>query len=734
MANALKQIWEDLRASLFGESPESKPEQSEPVGDSLEPATLDDVETSGNIVEPSKEMPLLAGKEPPDLIDTPLDKTLAIEGLLDEPGKSPDTDGFVEELGESAEPIGKMGRRWPQVLGIILSVGMILFLFGGRWWSRLTAPKPPAENVIATFDSGQITIADVEAHLNQLVPEELSVVAQSPEAFIATVEHLVMEELVKRWATQRQPDADEDFRHTMQHINEDLNLQTFEAQLHEDDISVPESEIRAYYDSNREAFGDQTLNEVREQIRQAMVFEQEGSYIENYIQRLKDNASINRFFELLVVSAPSNDDLRRYYEDNRDQFTLPRQAVVDELQFPIGEDETAARKDADDALLKIRGGTPLEEVNQVIPQALTSIGLTVSEGSADPAWETAVFALTEAELSDVFRAGEAFYIVRLQKIQPGGVQPFEEVRPIIQDIVAQQKAEAWFEANSSQTLFTLKGRQYMLGQFYREYKELPLSVQIQYAGPEGMKTLAEQIIERLLLVEDTYDQLLDVDNQELATEARLQVLQQMLHQEEVDDKIEITDEEIQNFYDDNAAMMSVPPQMRIRYIRIGLGNNEDEATAARSRADDAYRKLVPGLFQEGEDFATVAQEYSEDPETAADGGELPGWIGESTDILAEIELHPFHEVVLDLPVGEISAPFEFGGSLYIVQVIERTDPELLPLEEARPYIEEILNLQKHEQLLLELQNRLLEEAGFVVYSIVVEDYLDQLSVSITPNP
>jgi parvulin-like peptidyl-prolyl isomerase len=257
---------------------------------------------------------------------------------------------------------------------------------------------------------------------------------------------------------------------------------------------------------------------------------------------------------------------------------------------------------------------------------------------------------------------------------------------------------------------------------------------MEYAGPEGMKVLAEQIIERLLLVEDTYDQLLDIENQELATEARLQVLQQMLHQEEVDDKIEITNEEIQSFYDENAAMMSAPPQMRIRYIRIGLGNNEDEAAAARVKSDEAYKKLVPGLFQEGEDFASVAQGYSEDPETAANGGELPGWIGESTDILTEIELHPFHEMILWLPPGDISPPFEFSGSLYIVQVIERTEPEFMSLDEARPYIEEILKIQKHEQLLTELQEKLLQDASFEIYPTVIDGYLDQLILSTTTNP
>lgn len=72
-------------------------------------------------------------------------------------------------------------------------------------------------------------------------------------------------------------------------------------------------------------------------------------------------------------------------------------------------------------------------------------------------------------------------------------------------------------------------------------------MQTQFAGPEGMKDLAERLIERLLLVADANERLLDVENQELADETRLQILKQMLHQEEVDDKIEITDEEIQHY-------------------------------------------------------------------------------------------------------------------------------------------------------------------------------------------
>ena len=259
-------------------------------------------------------------------------------------------------------------------------------------------------------------------------------------------------------------------------------------------------------------------------------------------------------------------------------------------------------------------------------------------------------------------------------------------------------------------------------------------MQAQFAGPEGMKDLAERLIERLLRVADANERLLDVENQDLAQEARLQILKQMLHQEEVDDKIEITDEDIQQFYEENQELMAFPSQARIRYIRIGLGNSADEAEAAQQRADEAYEKLNPGLFQQGEDFAVVAQEYSEDPETAANGGELPGWVGESEDILAEFEMHPFHEAILNLRPDEISRPFEFGGSLYIVHVIERTEPETVGLEEARPFIEEILSQQKHSELEIQLQEQLLEQAEFEIYWPVLESYFQQLPTPIAPFP
>lgn len=767
MADSWKQVWEDIVNALRGTEPELEPDK--PPGETppheVRELTSPLVVNLDTLPETTTSEELLAAEpaasfQPPSVAseasltsdtaemvdDQPAEERMdeesavpeleAAHSLPDGPGQS-----LAGPLSSPAElavtetvapPTSKRTRRtsWVQRVvygGVVVLAAIILWFMGGsRLWAQWLAPRPPAADVIATFDGGQITIADLEAHLALLVPAEFQEVARSPQTLIFLVQDMVMDELARRWSAQRQPDTDETFSHTMQHITESLNLQSLDLQMHENTIPVAESEIQDYYNTNRAEFGDQPLDAVREQIRQILVSQREGNYLEEYVQRLVDNASISRNFELLDVPPPREDELRRYYESNMEQFELPRQVSVDELQFLIGLDEAAARQAADDALLQIRSGATFLAVSQTITQSRLLTDTLIPEGTHEPAWDAVVFALTEGEVSHVFQTEDSFYIVRLNELEPARTQTLEEVRPTVLAAVEQQKAEEWFESNANKTLMTINGRQYTLGQFYQEYQELPQVAQVEFAGSEGMKALAELLTERLLLVEDTYSLLLDVENQPLTDEARLQVLKQMMHQEQIDDRIEITDEEIQAFYDENIDLMARLPQVRIRYIRIGLGASEDEAQRARERADEAYRRLVPGLFGQGEAFAVVAQEYSEDPETAANGGELPGWIGESEDILTELETHPFHEMVLTLQQDEISQPFEFDGSVYIVQLIERTEPETTSLEEARPFIEEILNEQEHAELEIEMQETLLEQANFEIYTSVLDEYFQQL--------
>ncbi|RLC60796.1 MAG: hypothetical protein DRI48_11500 [Chloroflexi bacterium] len=150
------------------------------------------------------------------------------------------------------------------------------------------------------------------------------------------------------------------------------------------------------------------------------------------------------------------------------------------------------------------------------------------KGEREPAYEEVVFNLDEGQISDVFRAGDAFYVVRLRTIEPERQQTLDEVRQQVRQAVLDEKEEAWFQERADRTLFTIHGKRYTVGEFWQEYQELPPTFLADYQGPEGRKALAERLIERLLLVEDSYDQLLNVKNRGEIEEVRLDVLAQMM--------------------------------------------------------------------------------------------------------------------------------------------------------------------------------------------------------------
>lgn len=730
MSEGWKQVWQDIRHALRG--PTAVEEQEAGAGEQRRRGE----EFSETSAAPEQ------AREQPDPHPKPGLETQTIRNDLSgeagwETGKQGSEASEIQNLIDTqkgakpalpvlSEAEGSKGSKIQNWM-VVLTVGLLLLAAFFFYRSRLAGATPPAPNVVATFDGGQITVEDVRQHLAELVPDAaMQAQFQNIQGYRLIVEEMLTDELVRRWAAEREADRDEDIQHVMEHITEEINLDELHTQLHEGQMGVTEGDIQAYYQANRDQFGDLTVTQVRDQIRTTLQSQQEDQFVQNYIDSLKDKATITRNFDLLAVPEPAEQELEAYYQTNKEQFLLPARAVVNEIRIPVEQDEAVAREQADNTLVRLRSGEAFAAVALEVSQTpLVEGGLTVVKGQRDPAYDEVVFNLDEGETSAAFQAGDAFYIVWLHSKEPERQQSLDEVRAQVQQAVQAQKEAAWFEEKANQTLLTIDGRRYTVGEFWREYRELPAPFIFDYQGTAGRQALAERLIERLLLVEDSYDQLLEADNQVELEEIRLDVLAQMMEQEEVDDQIEITDEELRVHYEQDKAQLVEPPQARIRQIMIRSGQTEDEYQRAWEKADEAYQKLAPGLFQAGADFAEVAREYSEDELTAAQGGEAPGWIGESQDLLSELVEHPFHQQVLRLAEGEISRPFEWNGAIYIVQVLERTEPKPLSFEETKEMLREELRLQKHQELEVQLSERLLEQFNVTVYDQALEMLLEE---------
>ncbi len=87
------------------------------------------------------------------------------------------------------------------------------------------------------------------------------------------------------------------------------------------------------------------------------------------------------------------------------------------------------------------------------------------------------------------------------------------------------------------------------------------------------------------------------------------------------------------------------------------------------RTDAEAQALAAELRQrilDGEDFATLAAEYSDDTGSGAQGGDL-GWFGSGAMV------PPFEEAAFSLEVGEISEPIKSQFGYHIIEVLEKDE-------------------------------------------------------------
>jgi len=143
-------------------------------------------------------------------------------------------------------------------------------------------------------------------------------------------------------------------------------------------------------------------------------------------------------------------------------------------------------------------------------------------------------------------------------------------------------------------------------------------------------------------------------------------------------KEEIPEEAISRFYQENIERFHTPEERRARHILLRLPPDVSDEVKAEKR-----KKLleIKARLDKGEDFAKLAQRFSEDTATAASGGDL-GFFDRSR------MTPPFAEAAFSLKKGEVSDIVETVYGFHLIKVEEIRPERTVPLQDAR---EEIIN-------------------------------------------
>lgn len=135
--------------------------------------------------------------------------------------------------------------------------------------------------------------------------------------------------------------------------------------------------------------------------------------------------------------------------------------------------------------------------------------------------------------------------------------------------------------------------------------------------------------------QDQFEKLLKEQNltlDELKTNLRRQLTRDKLINKEIESKINITDAEIRDYYMAHKSDFDlVQPRYRLARIVVAATTPPQPGEAAVKRDDADARKKIEAAhnqLESGDDFASVAAAFSEDPQTASSGGDM-GFVNET---------------------------------------------------------------------------------------------------------
>ena len=198
------------------------------------------------------------------------------------------------------------------------------------------------------------------------------------------------------------------------------------------------------------------------------------------------------------------------------------------------------------------------------------------------------------------------------------------------------------------------------------------------ANPKNIVNLAERLLQAKVLSDEAYKEGFD-SRPDIKEQLDLFVRDRLATaylREKVINSIDITDQDVAEYYRAHKEKYQLKPRAKVRHILIRLPKNpkQSEIKQAEQRIKDILAKL-----DQGESFDVLARMYSEDPGSRDKGGDL-GWIIE--DQVDPSFAKAVFSAKLNKPVGPVRSAF----GLHIIKVEARKEKEQLPLDRVKEQV------------------------------------------------
>lgn len=157
--------------------------------------------------------------------------------------------------------------------------------------------------------------------------------------------------------------------------------------------------------------------------------------------------------------------------------------------------------------------------------------------------------------------------------------------------------------------------------------------------------------------------------------------------------ISLPEQDLKTYYEQNLQRLAGQEQRRASHILINAA--KDAPAAERDKARAQAQELLAQVRKTPKSFAEVARKHSQDPGSAAKGGDL--------DFFARgAMVKPFEDAVFGMKEGQISDVVESEFGFHIIQLTAIKAPKVPSFESMRPQLEADLRKQQAQRKFAEL--------------------------------
>jgi peptidyl-prolyl cis-trans isomerase C len=150
------------------------------------------------------------------------------------------------------------------------------------------------------------------------------------------------------------------------------------------------------------------------------------------------------------------------------------------------------------------------------------------------------------------------------------------------------------------------------------------------------------------------------------------------YEDQVKNEVNVSDLEVQDYYNANKAEISSPERRAYSIILVSDKTKADQAVA---------------LARKGEDFAKLVRKFSEAPEAVQTGG--------GTGLVAKGNFPDYDAIAFSLSLGQVSDPFQVPRGWAVVKVDQIEAPQPMPYASAALSLRQKLQDDRAEKLLKE---------------------------------